>query len=897
MFILTGCSDNITEGITPNTFEGGDGVIRFEASTPQDWEEVKGGGGSDAATRGCVTTNEDEPVKISGSKQELYLEPSMVYGINDGNDRTHPLTRSSSIVTQASDLTSFGVLAYQHATGASATTPNFFYKQEFVKGSSTWTSTANYYWPASDKKLDFYAYYPYNNSAIVVSANTATGNPKITYTVPANASQQVDLMGGKVTNAQKTSSTYTQPLTMTHALCAVTFSIGENLDNGTITSIVLKNVYGKGVYTIGATGTTTAWPTASLANATSSFTADNIGFSTKGKTNTAVTTMANGKAFMMIPQTTPSNATAEIHFTDASGAAMTFSAAIGGHSWPQGATVDYKITTTKGTETGSNWSYVFTVSNPTISYEGGTATYTVTSYRKNSKTGQEVAVPWTCTGLSNPYGATTTSAIVSSYQKSGNGGAKGDKATVTVTGTTKTNPKTVTASDITKLLKDSPAKGASTSTATYYDLSLANIQGVATSRNTANCYVVSAPGYYKIPLVYGNAILKGATNSKAYTGTPNKDYKDKAITSPYIKSSGTPTSAIICWQDANNLVQNVSVDMSYQNTGKDKNGKTVDTEKIGYLKFYVSPSTIQQGNAVIAVRDASGTIMWSWHIWVTFAEYFLRTVAITNFNNVAYDFMPVNLGWCSNGGTSSTYPKRSVTMSFKQSVSGKTATATMEEQQADVVFTTGPQGNNPYYQYGRKDPMLPGLFNYNDNTFTDKPQYGSRKFEVKKVGKVSYGTGIQNPNVFYWVAKDNWCNTEYNSLWCVNNIYEKEVDINIVKTIYDPNPVGFKMPTSTVYFGFTSTGSNETDMSKLRKEGDFNHGWYLYVNNSKTSTVFFAATGFRAVWQENSDFGVIVQMGDAGYYGTALRGVGNATGVTWSSLYFRTDQEFSLLYS
>ena len=55
------------------------------------------------------------------------------------------------------------------------------------------------------------------------------------------------------------------------------------------------------------------------------------------------------------------------------------------------------------------------------------------------------------------------------------------------------------------------------------DLSLMDIYGNTVSRTTANCYVVSKPGFYKIPMVYGNAIKNGATNRDSYissaTGT------------------------------------------------------------------------------------------------------------------------------------------------------------------------------------------------------------------------------------------------------------------------------------------------------------------------------------------------------------------------------------------
>ena len=56
--------------------------------------------------------------------------------------------------------------------------------------------------------------------------------------------------------------------------------------------------------------------------------------------------------------------------------------------------------------------------------------------------------------------------------------------------------------------------------------------------NTANCYVVTHPGYYKLPLVYGNAIKNGAPNAIAYgegTGsTTFVNHLDLQIKDPYI---------------------------------------------------------------------------------------------------------------------------------------------------------------------------------------------------------------------------------------------------------------------------------------------------------------------------------------------------------------------------
>lgn len=33
--------------------------------------------------------------------------------------------------------------------------------------------------------------------------------------------------------------------------------------------------------------------------------------------------------------------------------------------------------------------------------------------------------------------------------------------------------------------------------------------------------------------------------------------------------------------------------------------------------YFKTADTYREGNAVIAAKDANGTILWSWHIWLT----------------------------------------------------------------------------------------------------------------------------------------------------------------------------------------------------------------------------------------------------------------------------------------
>lgn len=158
--------------------------------------------------------------------------------------------------------------------------------------------------------------------------------------------------------------------------------------------------------------------------------------------------------------------------------------------------------------------------------------------------------------------------------------------------------------------------------------------------NTANCYIVNGPGYYKLPLVYGNAIKNGADNPSAYntseTGTTVLNqflrHDDLPITGPYIYEQASPAGASLVWMDQPNLI--AEVDLT-------DNGRS--------LYFYIKQEDIMQGNAVVAVHDAKGTILWSWHIWVTPLVNNVRSsdVTIVNVFGQTYNLMEYNLGWCA----------------------------------------------------------------------------------------------------------------------------------------------------------------------------------------------------------------------------------------------------------
>ena len=202
--------------------------------------------------------------------------------------------------------------------------------------------------------------------------------------------------------------------------------------------------------------------------------------------------------------------------------------------------------------------------------------------------------------------------------------------------------------------------------------------------------------------------------------------------------------------------------------------------------------------------------------------------------------MPVNLGWCD--GRTETYAERSCKVKFTAGDASKEVII----KQVSASITTG--GNHPYYEWGRKDPFPPsnGLANTN-KTWYDKD--GNAHTESPKTENFSTGaTCIMNyilkPDVMH--SQYSGDNT-YANLWSAdNNVYTAN-DENVIKTIYDPSPVGFKLPPSNAFTGFTTTGEYVSTLSQINGEWDSSlKGWNFYTDSSKNKTIFFPASGYRS---------------------------------------------------
>ena len=400
----------------------------------------------------------------------------------------------------------------------------------------------------------------------------------------------------------------------------------------------------------------------------------------------------------------------------------------------------------------------------------------------------------------------------------------------------------------------------------YTDLSMVDCAGnERQSQWTANCYMVHTAGKYRLPLVYGNAIKNGEANTAAYTGTENwrctqtfPNHEGNPINAPWITKSPNEkgadrgmgisvTDAELLWQDAQGLVTEVGI-------------------KGDYLTLTVGKNAAEQeGNAVVAAKTADGTIVWSWHIWVTKQTFAEADLATFNTGEHIYKLTPVNVGWVG-----------------------------------DRVSA----GYSPYFQWGRKDAFIPAdltkletaggetigggssggigiggwttpqtiyaanlvVYDINDNEVTG--------IKTLLDDNATVADNIKNPTTLY---RNVNLNGSYNfhklstpnkspalNWWNAQQDLEEGSDITAnvatatVKTVFDPCPAGFCVPTNNLFVYFESLEKKALSIEESIPGRTLTDG---------ESSVFFPFIGYRY----NTDDGTVTRVSDVdkAYYASS----------------------------
>ena len=805
---------------------------------------------ADGAPSTRATQYADSPVVMlgEGGSDTLYLHASIDVNTATVSKEAKAGTRGVPINSEnfQEECRNFGVTAYTQGDG------KLFMSDEEVSNyaNEAWSPSGGVrYWP-EDETLDFYAYAPYsfNENKPLEGAptiNRADHTMSFSYTVPTttdgnDAVAQPDIMFAYAACSRSTTNERGNvPLEFAHALAAVKF-VANDIAGCTINRITLKGLYGAGECTFTPAGKegagvdkpsgTFAWTySGNKKDFTQTF---DVPLNDQQSGEQKITDVNPETTFMMIPQQLE-GATVEVELTTNDGKRQEVEGKLASGNlteWKAGNIYTYKISTES-----INWTYVFEVT-PTISFDLGVTSgkYQVKSYRyRTQNESVKEAVPWEVTGVTATDKPITSAEIslsnpkdyVTEFTYNGNGTNNGQWQDYDI-GVAKTVMHTTCSAD--KTLKKTPTKGSPESPC---DLSTEGGGG----RTTANCYVVNAAGTYKLPLVYGNAIVNGNKNSRAYSDSHFVDYNNKPITDPWIKSSGTPKDATLVWSDGFYMFTDVHLEGDY-------------------LVFTINKEYLQQANAIVAVLDDKGTIMWSWHIWVTERDI-NQTHEVEDWSNGAtYDMMSSNLGWVD--GKQVYYDLRELKFTFTQNKTNDVKTMTVTQEGATFDYK---DAGSTYYQWGRKDPIV-ALMN-RDKTGVDdyrRLDVPTDKYLYKtQPGWVTSAEGIKHPNVYYvqnaTYSPTAWLTDAAYSpkLWNIDGTEEDVWVANSRKTVYDPSPKGFKVPVPRAFSVFVDGGATSANvcgtLNGYIEPAPNNYQYHVYTKkNDNDDPIPFTATGQRS---------------------------------------------------
>ena len=223
---------------------------------------------------------------------------------------------------------------------------------------------------------------------------------------------------------------------------------------------------------------------------------------------------------------------------------------------------------------------------------------------------------------------------------------------------------------------------------------------------TANCYVVSETGSYFFKSVKGNSST----------------------------SVGSVSSVVVLWESFGTSTTPSVGDLVKSVSYKDGN------------IYFDTATNFKEGNAVIAAKNSSGKILWSWHIWFTDA--------------------PQGQDYYNNAGTM------------------------MDRNLGATSATPGDVGAlGLLYQWGRKDPFLGSSSISDDVVAKSTIAWPSSVKSDSSNGTIAYATA--NPTTF---IKYNSSNYDWYYTGSSSTDNTRWTTSSNDKSIYDPCPAGWRVP-------------------------------------------------------------------------------------------------------
>ena len=619
-------------------------------------------------------------------------------------------------------------------------------------------------------------------------------------------------------------------LSFNHALTAVRFATGTEMAPCTVKSVTLTGVASGGSLSLetgewsaltGSASYTVETDLELTAESGSSYAASDVAITDAGQT------------FLLLPQTLGEDGGIELT-VESGGTESTFTASLQGQTWKAGTTVTYRLSASPS-HSGLILEVVDAEGNPVTElaskYTGGKSGYTVRSFYSNGA-GTDTPVEWEAAFLSTD--GTALDAMPEWIVSATESGTGEEECTLV---TDLPNPTFLAMSEQTRRLRAAADINATSGQSRY---NLASATGAATVENTANCYVINAPGKYSLPLVYGNAIENGATNSNSYISTlaattNNKkrallhfvNHLGNEITDPYIynNASCTPSEADMIWEDRLNLVRNVAL--------------SADGHSI---EFDVPAASIRQGNAEVCVRDADGTVMWSWHLWITDYNPADGLQAVPHHDDSGTSYIYARNIGAIYGGDRTEFEAAEVTMRLTQKNvpdGAEPLSVDVKVSRAGIILDTG--NSYSFFQFGRKDPMVTGLDQYYDEQHNELSAHNIPKQPIGSTGGENVKNSILHPATFFTGTDTDVSHISpyYLNLWDINELHSSASGTRPenVKTIYDPSPVGAKVPVGNVFITLQNLPSSAFHFDDTMNAATFD------VNGE---TIEILAMGYRS---------------------------------------------------
>lgn len=315
--------------------------------------------------------------------------------------------------------------------------------------------------------------------------------------------------------------------------------------------------------------------------------------------------------------------------------------------------------------------------------------------------------------------------------------------------------------------------------------------GDITSYLTAPVAAPATNHYNTSAITVGTATaLDGSATANCYVVSAAGNYKFRAVKGNNTSEELTTIASVgILWEtqnttDATSVNDIISaVDYEYQDGGTP------------YMVFS-TPGTLKHGNAVIYAKDDHDDIIWSWHIWIP-------EVAVSNADYSTFiggNMMNMNLG-------------------------------ALEEVPASGAATIKSLGL--LYQWGRKDPFVGAA------SWAKSPTRATIAGTswTKSEGKAPMAAAIKHPSVLYIAVPSN-DDADWNSI-TTSNLWDNSGS----KTIYDPCPAGYKVPSAASGSIWTQSDTNwSLDLE--------NHIWE-YTSTSPSFKVRIPLAGYVECWGGN----------------------------------------------